>query len=224
MRRLVSKIIGVFIFAIAMAYLEAAIVVYLRRLLGIGDLILQVPPFDAQIAAIELGRELATLIMLLAIGWIAGQNIQSRLSYTFIAFGVWDIFYYLWLNVFIGWPKSFLDPDLLFLIPLPWWGPVLAPVLISILMITGGVAVLRKNEKGAPIQFSKSFWIPIILGVLLMLYSFMADAIRLLPASSRALNDLRPSQFNWPVYWIGFGLALASVLQLFFVQKPKSAD
>ena len=224
MKRLVSKIIWVFIFAIAMAYLEAAIVVYLRRLLGIGDLILQVPPFDAQIAAIELGRELATLIMLLAIGWIAGQNMQSRLSYTFIAFGVWDIFYYLWLNVFIGWPKSFLDPDLLFLIPLPWWGPVLAPVLISILMITGGVAVLRKNEQGAPIRFSRTFWIPIILGILLMLYSFMADAIRLLPASSRALNDLRPSQFNWPVYWIGFGLALASILQLFFGQKKKSAD
>jgi hypothetical protein len=224
MKRLVSKIIWVFIFAIAMAYLEAAIVVYLRRLLGIGDLILQVPPFDAQIAAIELGRELATLIMLLAIGWIAGQNMQSRLSYTFIAFGVWDIFYYLWLNIFIGWPKSFLDPDLLFLIPLPWWGPVLAPVLISILMITGGVAVLRKNEIGAPIRFSRSFWIPIIPGVLLMLYSFMADAIRLLPASSLALNDLRPSQFNWPVYWIGFGLALASILQIIFGQKKKSAD
>ena len=157
MNRLVSKIIWISIFSIAMAYLEAAIVVYLRRLFGIGDLILQVPPFDQQIAVIELGRELATLIMLLAIGWIAGHNIQSRLSYTLIAFGVWDIFYYLWLNVFIGWPKSLLDPDLLFLIPLPWWGPVLSPVLISILMITGGVAVLRENENDIPVHFPLSF-------------------------------------------------------------------
>lgn len=221
MKRLVSKIIWISIFSIAMAYLEAAIVVYLRRLFGIGDLILQVPPFDQQIAVIELGRELATLIMLLAIGWIAGHNIQSRLSFTFIAFGVWDIFYYVWLNIFIGWPISLLDPDLLFLIPLPWWGPVLSPVLISILMITGGIAVLRENEKKAFIHFSLSFWIPLILGVLMMLYSFMADAIQILPASSSVLNDLRPTQFNWPVYLIGLGLASASVLQLMTTQKKK---
>ncbi len=214
MKRLVSKIIWVAVFSIAMAYLEAAIVVYLRRLFGIGDMILQVPPFDQQIAAIELGRELATLMMLLAIGWIAGHNIQARLSYTLIAFGVWDIFYYLWLNVFIGWPKSFLDPDLLFLIPLPWWGPVLSPVLISILMITGGVAVLKENETKAPIHFPLSFWILLIPGVLLMLYAFMADAIRVLPASAAVLNSLRPSQFKWPVYLIGLVLAIVSVLQI----------
>ena len=221
MNRLVSKIIWISIFSIAMAYLEAAIVVYLRRLFGIGDLILQVPPFDQQIAVIELGRELATLIMLLAIGWIAGHNIQSRLSYTLIAFGVWDIFYYLWLNVFIGWPKSLLDPDLLFLIPLPWWGPVLSPVLISILMITGGVAVLRENVNNNPVHFPQSIWIPLILGVLLLLYSFMADAIQILPASTAALNALRPTKFNWPVYLIGLGLAFVSVLQIMIKKKKK---
>jgi hypothetical protein len=221
MKRLVSKIIWIVIFSIAMAYLEAAIVVYLRQLFDIGDLILQVPPFDKQIAAIELGRELATLIMLLAIGWIAGHNIQSRLSFTLMAFGAWDIFYYLWLNIFIGWPKSFIDPDLLFLIPLPWWGPVLSPILISILMIIGGVAVLTKNEKDAPIRFSLSFWIPLILGVLLMLYSFMADAIQILPASTAALNDLRPSRFNWSVYLIGLGMAFASVIQIMTKQEKK---
>jgi len=97
-----------------------------------GGLILRVPPFDRQIAAIELGRELGTLIMLVAIGRIAGHNFQSRLSFTLIAFGVWDIFYYFWLNVFIGWPKSFCRPQFLVLIPPPWWGPVLSPVLISI--------------------------------------------------------------------------------------------
>ena len=221
MNRLVSKIIWISIFSIAMAYLEAAIVVYLRRLFGIGDLILQVPPFDQQIAVIELGRELATLIMLLAIGWIAGHNIQSRLSYTLIAFGVWDNFYYLWLNVFIGWPKSLLDPDLLFLIPLPWWGPVLSPVLISILMITGGVAVLRENVNNNPVHFPQSIWIPLILGVLLLLYSFMADAIQILPASTAALNDLRPTQFNWPAYVIGLSLASVSILQLMTRHKKK---
>jgi len=190
MKRLVSKIIWICVFSIAMAYLEAAIVVYLRRLFGITDLVLQVPPFDQQIAAIELGRELATLIMLMAIGLIAGHNFQSRLSFTLIAFGVWDIFYYLWLKVFIGWTKSFLDPDLLFLILLPWWGSVCFPVFISILMITEGEAVLWKTEKEVPIHFPLSFWIPLILGILLMPYSFMVDAIHILPASTNVLNDL----------------------------------
>jgi hypothetical protein len=78
-----------------MAYLVSAVVVYLRRLYGITDLNLQVPPFDAQIAAIEVGRELATLVMLLSIGWIAGKTFQSKVGFTFIAFGLWDIFYYL---------------------------------------------------------------------------------------------------------------------------------
>ena len=190
MKRLVSKIIWICVFSIAMAYLEAAIVVYLRRLFGITDLVLQVPPFDQQIAAIELGRELATLIMLMAIGLIAGHNFQSRLSFTLIAFGVWDIFYYLWLKVFIGWTKSFLDPDLMFLILLPWWGSVCFPVFISILMITEGEAVLWKTEKEVPIHFPLSFWIPLILGILLMPYSFMVDAIHILPASTNVLNDL----------------------------------
>jgi len=221
MKRLVSKIIWITIFSIAMAYLEAVIVVYLRRLFGISDLILQVPPFDQQIAAIEFGRELATLIMLLAIGWIAGHNIQSRLSFSVISFGVWDIFYYLWLKVFIGWPYTIFDPDLLFLIPLPWWGPVLSPVLISILMVIGGVAILWKNENRVSIHFSLSFWIPLISGVLLMLYSFMADAIHIMPASTSALNDLRPSQFNWPIYLIGLGLAFVSVLQIVIGQKQR---
>ena len=75
--------------------------------------------------------------MLLAVGWIAGTKIQSRLGYSFFAFGLWDIFYYIFLKVFIGWPNSVMDPDILFYIPLPWWGPVLAPVLISVLMIVG---------------------------------------------------------------------------------------
>ena len=190
MKRLVSRVSWIFILSIAMAYLEAAIVVYLRRLFGIGDLILQVPPFDQQIAAIELGRELATLIMLMAIGLIAGHNFQSRLSFPLIAFGVWDIFYYLWLKVFIGWTKSSLDPDLLFLILLPWWGSVCFPVFISILMITEGEAVLWKTEKEVPIHFPLSFWIPLILGNLLMSHSFMVDAIHILPASTNVLNDL----------------------------------
>ena len=127
-----NKTFWVAIFSIAMANLEAAVVVYLRRMYGIHDLMLQIPPFDPQMAAIELGRELATLIMLLSVGWIAGRKLQSRLGFSFLTFGLWDIFYYIWLCIFIGWPQSLLETDILFLLPLPWWGPVLSPVLIAV--------------------------------------------------------------------------------------------
>lgn len=221
MNKTVIKILWVSVFSIAMAYLEAAVVVYLRRVYGISDLILQVPPFDAQIAAIELGRELATLVMLLSIGWIAGETFQSRVGFAFITFGLWDIFYYLWLRVFIGWPQSILEPDLLFLIPLPWWGPVLAPVLIALLMVIGGIFTVIKVEKNGPLHIDAWSWVCLIAGVLILLYTFMADALIALPADASTLSGLKPSQFNWPVYFLGFSL---NVIALGRIMAGKSGS
>jgi len=202
-----KKILWVGIFAIAMAFLEAAVVVYLRRIYGISDLILTVPPFDPQIAGIELSRELATLVMLLSFGWVAGQNLQSRLGFVLIAFGVWDIFYYLWLKVFIGWPKTLLDPDLLFLFPLPWWGPVIAPILISLLMIIGGTTAVFRNDQGHVIRFRILEAITLLIGILAMLFAFMQDALSILPASAGLISQLKPSQFNWMVFLVGLLLS-----------------
>jgi len=202
-----KKILWVGIFAIAMAFLEAAVVVYLRRIYGISDLILTVPPFDPQIAGIELSRELATLVMLLSFGWVAGQNLQSNLGNVMIAFGVWDIFYYLWLKVFIGWPKTLLDPDLLFLFPLPWWGPVIAPILISLLMIIGGTTAVFRNDQGHVIRFRILEAITLLIGILAMLFAFMQDALSILPASAGLISQLKPSQFNWMVFLVGLLLS-----------------
>jgi len=214
MDRAISKIFWVSVFSIAMAYLEAAVVIYLRRVYGIDDLILQVPPFDKQIAVIEVGRELTTLVMLLCIGWIAGETFQSRVGFTFITFGLWDTFYYVWLRVFIGWPQSILEPDLLFLIPLPWWGPVLAPVLIALLMVTGGISAVIKTVKKQTLHIDTWFWVCLITGVLILLYTFMADALIALPADASTLSSLKPSQFNWPVYFLGFSLSVIALWRM----------
>ena len=140
------------LFAIAMAYVESTVVVYIRRIYDISDLLLDIPPFDPVIAPIEVGRELATLVMLLAVGWAVGKSLQTRISYTFIILGVWDIFYYFWLKVLIDWPNSLIETDLLFLIPLPWWGPVAAPVLIACLMVGGGTLAVIGEGKGDSIS------------------------------------------------------------------------
>ena len=218
--KLSGKITWVGIYAIAMAFLETAVVVYLRRIYGITDLMLSVPPFDPQIAAVELGRELATLVMLLAIGWVAGERIQSKLSFALIAFGIWDIFYYIWLALVISWPRSIFDTDLLFLIPLPWWGPVIAPVLISLLMIIGGILIVRREDQGIIVRLRISDGIFLGLGILIMLYVFMQDAISILPATSEELSSLKPSSFNWFVFMIGYVLSAVTVWRI--VKKKPS--
>jgi hypothetical protein len=196
------------IFAIAMAYLEAAVVVYLRKVYGITDLISSVPAFDSQIGMIELGRELATLIMLFAVGWAVGSNFRSRAGYAIFAFGLWDIFYYIWLRVMIGWPRSLLEPDLLFLIPLPWWGPVLSPVLIALLMVISGAVLDSAEDLGISVEISRFNGGILGFSVLIMLYTFMRDALALLPSDVQTLSQVKLTNFNWPVFLCGYGLGV----------------
>ncbi|RIK55322.1 MAG: hypothetical protein DCC59_01260 [Chloroflexi bacterium] len=212
-----KSLLWVGLFAVAMAYLESAVVVYLRRLYGINDLIQSVSPFDPQIGTIELGREAATLVMLLSVGWIAGKKFTSRLGFAVFAFGIWDIFYYIWLRVFIGWPQTLLDPDLLFLIPLPWWGPILSPVLVALLMVFGGAIMVLSEEHEIAIRPTFADWGALAGGILLMLYAFMTDALSALPANAQTLSQLKPSVFNWPVFLIGFAMV---VLFVWRIEKP----
>jgi hypothetical protein len=123
-------------YAVAMAWVESAVAFYLRTMTDRINPHQTAPLPDVPgITSTELVREAATLIMLVAIGWLAGSNRRTRWGYSAIAFGVWDIFYYVFLKVICGWPTSLTDWDVLFLIPLPWWGPVIAPMLIAALMI-----------------------------------------------------------------------------------------
>jgi len=217
----VKKIWWVGLFAIAMAYVESAIVVFLRHIYSIGDLMIDIPPYNPVITPIDIGRELATLIMLLAVGWAIGKSLQSRLSFTFIIFGIWDIFYYFWLRLFIGWPNSLFSPDILFLIPLPWWGPVIAPVLIACLMVLGGILALIGEDKGRKIRFFAFDLTTLIASVLILLYSFMEDAFSILPADIERLALLRPTSFNWPIYILGLVLAGYAVLHATWPYKQK---
>ena len=203
-----ERLLVVGLFAAAVAYIESAVVVYLRALYGINDLLRDLPLLPDQYTAIEIGREAATLLMLVTVGWIAGRRWQDRIGYAVFAFGVWDILYYLWLVVFIGWPSSLLDWDILFLIPLPWWGPVLSPMLIASLLVAAGALAVVREERGEALGFTSIDWSAVGAGTLLALYVFMADALRALPGGIEAVSRARPTQFNWPLFLVAL-LAMA---------------
>jgi hypothetical protein len=126
-----KRLFGVFLFACAMGLLEAICVVYLRRLITPPGTDPTRPPTPLGSLPIEHVREACTMVMLLVVAWMTATNWRSRTAHFFFMFGVWDITYYLGLKWFANWPASWLQWDCLFLIPKPWYGPVLAPVLIS---------------------------------------------------------------------------------------------
>jgi hypothetical protein len=195
----------VLIFAAAMAWVESAVVVDLRTLVSRIEPYQTNPlPQSANLGQTELVREAATLVMLVTVGWLAGRTWRGRLGFTMIAFGVWDILYYVWLRVICGWPHTVLDWDLLFLLPLPWWGPVLAPVLIAGLMIVGGTLVSLFETEENPIWPGRLAWALNLGGVALALYIFMTDTLRASLGEANAIRSVLPEHFNWPL----FGLAL----------------
>ena|SRR5436190_17745245 len=207
--------VTVTIFAVAMAWVEAAVVFYLRTMIGRIDPYQTNPlPEVANLGATELAREAATLIMLLMVGMLAGRTSRTRLGYSAIAFGFWDIFYYVFLKVMSGWPHSLSDWDILFLLPLPWWGPVLAPILISVLMITWGTLV--NMEEAQPSQWSreKVAWCLSLAGMGIALYVFMADSVHALHDGADAVRRILPVSFNCRLFGFGFVLMTAPILHL----------
>jgi hypothetical protein len=210
-----NRWLTVVFFAVAMAWVEAAVVFYLRT--HIDRIVPYQPnplPIIGGLGPVEMLRELATLVMLFTVGVLAGRTWRACVGYMFVAFGVWDIFYYVFLKLMSGWPHSLLDWDVLFLLPLPWWGPVLAPVLISVLMILWGTVVARfERVAPAPAPNWKP-WVIGSLGIMLALYLFMADTIQVAHQGVEAISNVLPSHFNWPLFCLALGLMAAPVVSL----------
>lgn len=157
-------VLWVTLFATAMGYVEAAVVVYLRDHyypdgfpvpVQMGRMPLRftrIPEFEGRMPArtlrTEVGREAATIVMLLTLALLAGHSFPHALGVFLLAFGVWDITYYLFLKLLIGWPASLKTLDVLFLIPVPWIGPVWLPVSISAVMVGCGVWLIVGASAG----------------------------------------------------------------------------
>ena len=187
------RTLWVMLYAVAMAAVEAAVVVYLRALhTGAPPLSVLAYELPGRLLAIEVGREFATVVMLFAVAAIAASNAWERFLYFALAFGVWDIFYYVWLWVFIGWPPSPFTWDILFLIPVPWIGPVIAPVIVSLCLVAGAMWLLGRPA----LRLSRRAWLLASLGAILILISFMLDY-------QHALARTEPPRFRWELFLAG---------------------
>jgi len=202
-------------FAVGMAWVEAASVYYLRAMVD------RIEPYQANplpirgiLGQVELVREAATLVMLLTIGMLAGRTWHKRLGYTAIAFGVWDILYYVFLWMICDWPTSLFDWDILFLLPLPWWGPVLAPVSIALLLIVWGIFATQFVDQSPATSLTRALWWASGLGIALALSVFMADSLRTVHQGLDVTRQVLPEAFNWSMFAVALTLMAAPVAQI----------
>lgn len=150
----------------------------------------------------ELGREAATLVMLASAGVLVAVNFHQWMAAFLIAFGVWDIFYYVFLKVLLDWPASLMTWDILFLIPLPWVGPVITPVLVAATMIVCGTIVLWHEFAGRRVRLGLWSWLSIVAGGFVLVVSFCWDWRNIAAGGY-------PATFAWPIYIFGLLLGIA---------------
>jgi hypothetical protein len=209
-------------FAIAMAWVEAATVYYLRVMVD------RVNPYQANplpmrgvLGQVELVREVATLVMLVTVGMLAGRTRRAQVGYAAVAFGVWDIFYYVFLRLIGDWPRSLFDWDILFLLPVPWWGPVLAPVCIAVLLVVGGTWASQSTVRRPATPLTRTLWGLHGLGIALALYVFMADSLRAVNHGLDAMTSVLPQAFNWPMFCVAVALMAAPAAQARWRTRPR---
>ena len=208
-----KRLILLTIYAVAMAYLESAVVVYLRAVYYPEGFGFPLAPFEPGMAAIEVGREAATLVMLLGVAMMMSDDRWERFLVFSLSFGVWDISYYVWLWVFLGWPPSLLTWDVLFLIPVPWIGPVLAPIIVSVALIVGSLLLLRVKRQGTQLALPASLWLLASAGGGLVLLSFTLDY-------RAVLAQMETPPFRWWLFATGVACAaVALTLGMFRLTK-----
>ena len=218
MAPVIKKIFWLTFFSIAMGYMESAVVVYLREIYypnGFQFPLVIIPP---GIGLTEIFREAATVIMLVGIAVLTGKTASQKFAYFLFCFAIWDIFYYIFLKILIGWPESLFTWDILFLIPLPWVGPVIAPCFVLLVMILLAGSIEYFHEKGINTKISRKEWMLFIMGSIVVIISFVWDYFHFISQSKVAAADsiqpesnhifyeistYVPESFNWGIFLAG---------------------
>jgi hypothetical protein len=216
------------IFALAMGFMESAVVIYLRKIYYPDGFTFPLNAIELNIAITEILRETATIVMLAVAGIAAGKTKTEKFGYFLYCFGIWDIFYYVFLRLLIGWPESFFTWDILFLIPLTWVGPVLAPVINSITMIVFAFLIISHTCKEIKTDINPVEWILLTSGSIVIIIAYTEDYFFFLK-SAYSLKEIFsishsgdfilfsskyiPANFSWWIFFIGELLLLAGIFK-----------
>jgi hypothetical protein len=198
-------------FGIAFGYIESAVVVYLRALFHPDGFTFPLQVFAVTAAGrrlllTEVGREVATLVLILTAALLFGKTRQEQAAYGLVLFAVWDIFYYVWLKVLLNWPGSMWDWDVLFLIPMLWAAPVLYPVLVSLALFAFAVVILHRSAHGRPLAITYGDGAGWLVAMVIIAVSFCLGG-------THATEPDYAAYFYWPLFAVGFGIGIATCVR-----------
>jgi len=205
----IQKLLIYGLFTFAMAYVEAAVVVYLRKIYYPHGFLFPLKPIENSTAAVEIGREAATILMLVAIVLISNKHFKERFALFVFSFGLWDLFYYFWLKVFLNWPAGWGSWDVLFLIPVPWTSPWIAPAIVSISLVSAGTIIFVYSEKFSARILTLKEWLFEVFAGILILFTFFSNA-------GIVLNGGIPSNFKWSLFSIGLAIGIIVFIRKLF--------
>ncbi len=213
---------GLILFGISFGYVEASVVVYLRDIYDplrhklrpdrpAGELFPLISvdqlrdgaPETSWLLGVEVAREAATIVMLMSVALVGAGRRHRWLPSFAIAFGTWDLFFYVFLKLLLHWPVSIMTWDILFLIPVPWAAPVLAPSIVSMTIIGAGLVALAR-----PMRMLPAHWCAMTLGGALILISFMWDFQNITAGGL-------PRPFAWRLFAAGELAGVAAFLHAF---------
>ena len=220
--------VSIGLFAIAMGLLETIVVIYLRELYYPEGFNFPVKAMEPHIVSIELLRELATVLMLVSVGFIAGRNFTTRFGWFLLTFAIWDIAYYLFLKILVGWPESLFTWDILFLIPFTWVGPVLAPVINSLTMVLLAVLLIKVNNR-QNFTINAFQWSLLLIGSVIIIIAYTREYVSFMLerftfqellgwGNVRDLvshaSTFIPFSFNWVLFFSGVMLHLLAIVSI----------
>ena len=209
--RMLRRLLIAVVFSIAFGYIESAVVVYLRAIFHPKGFTFPMEVFaltaeGKRLLLTEIGREVATLVLIFTAAWLFGKVRQERIAYLLIIFAVWDIFYYVWLKVLLDWPATLMDWDILFLIPVIWASPVLYPVLVSVGMFALAVIILYRCAHGRPLIATRVEWLGWLISLTVIVVSFCLGG-------THVSEPDYLEYFHWPLFAAGYGLGVAACVR-----------
>lgn len=207
-----ARLLWTAVFGLGFGWVEAAVVVYLRAIVYPDGFALPLAPIAPPLAVVELVREAATIAMLAAVAMLAGRTRWQRFSAFLVAFGIWDLIYYLGLKAALDWPASLATWDVLFLLPWPWIGPVYAPATVAVLMVVFGTLVFGAEER-APRRADPLAWGLGAAGALVLLFTWLRDL-------DAALRQQPPDPYPWPLFLLGCLLLIACGVRFLTAARP----